>query len=85
VTPLAALAAAVRHVHRLLAECPEKARPRPEFVFADVGQVRDDVVELTREGRDDEAHAIVADWEREAGGRVASRLLHSPLDSETRL
>lgn len=61
-TPLAELAGAVRRLDRLRSECPERFRPTQAVLFAGVERVRDDVVDLTKRGRDREAVAIVASW-----------------------
>lgn len=77
-TPLAELATAVSRLRRLLAEVPEQHRPPPAVAFAGLATARADVVELTAKGRHDEAHAIAADWYRQAAGPVAARLAHVP-------
>ena len=79
-TPLTEMAAAIRRLERHRLEAPKAHRLSPAVVYADAEAARAEVVRLTLAGRTEEAHAIVRDFEREAGAPIASRLLHSPFD-----
>jgi hypothetical protein len=81
-TPLAELAGSVRRLHRLHAECPERYRPTQAVLFSGIERVREDVVDLTKRGQDLEAVAVVADFERQAGLLISTKLAHAPLGQE---
>jgi hypothetical protein len=78
-SPLTELATATSRISRLLAETPAAHRPAPADVFHGLDAARAQVVELTRQGREDEARAAVADFEHNATSLVTARLVHAPL------
>lgn len=83
ISPLAELAGAVRHLERLRVDCPERYRPTARVVFASLSAARADVVDATSRGRLDQALAVVADFESQAGTLITTKKLHAPLTAES--
>ena len=81
-SPLAELAGAVRGLERLRVDCPERYQPSARVVFATLSAARADVVDATSRGKLDQALAVVADWEREAGKLITTKTLHAPLAAQ---